>query len=174
MQMFTIRREQGRLKEVAPLVKRFVNEHPEESLWRPGFMLIALDLGFQNEARRQFETLAPRPTSPCRSIAKRSITLSYIAEACADLGDGQRAEKLYELLWPHRDTAILAPPTTVCLGAASHYLGLLAGTMGEWEKAEAHFEAAQLMNEQMKAWPRLANTATRLRPHAIGTRAERR
>jgi class 3 adenylate cyclase/tetratricopeptide (TPR) repeat protein len=157
MQMFTIRREQGRLKEVAPLVKRFVNEHPEESLWRPGFILIALDLGFQTEARRQFETLAE--TDFALPIdAKRPITLSYIAEACAELGDAQRAEKLYELLWSHRDTAILAPPTTVCVGAAAHYLGLLAGTMGEWEKAEAHFEAAQLMNERMKAWPRLANT----------------
>jgi class 3 adenylate cyclase/tetratricopeptide (TPR) repeat protein len=157
MQMFTIRREQGRLKEMAPVVKRFVNEHSEDSVWRPGFMLIASDLGFHAEARRQFETLAESDFA-LPIDAKRSITLSYIAEACADLGDAFRAEKLYELLWPHRDTAILAPPTTVCVGAAAHYLGLLAGTMGEWEKAEAHFEAAQLMNEQMKAWPRLANT----------------
>jgi tetratricopeptide (TPR) repeat protein len=157
MQMFTVRREQGRLKEIAPLVKRFVNEHPEESLWRPGFILIALDLGFHTEGRRQFETLAESDFA-LPVDAKRSITLSYVAEACAELGDAQRAEKLYELLWPHRDTAILAPPTTVCVGAAAHYLGMLAGTMGEWEKAEAHFEAAQTMNEHMKAWPRLANT----------------
>lgn len=157
MQMFTIRREQGRLKEMAPVVKRFVAEHSEDSVWRPGFMLIASDLGFHAEARRQFETLAESDFA-LAADAKRPITLSYIAEACADLGDALRAEKLYELLWPHRDTAILAPPTTVCVGAAAHYLGLLAGTMGEWEKAEAHFEASQLMNEQLKAWPRLANT----------------
>jgi tetratricopeptide (TPR) repeat protein len=157
MQMFTIRREQGRLKEVAPLVKRFVNEHPEESQWRPGLMLIASDLGFRNEARRQFETMAESDFA-LPNDAKRSITLSYIAEACAELADGQRAEKLYELLWPYRDAAILAPPTTVCAGAASHYLGLLAGTMGEWQKAEAHFTAAEAMNEKIKAWPRLANT----------------
>jgi class 3 adenylate cyclase/tetratricopeptide (TPR) repeat protein len=157
MQMFTIRREQGRLKEMAPVVKRFLAEHSEESMWRPGFMLIASDLGFHPEARRQFETLAESDFA-LPADAKRPITLSYIAEACADLGDAQRAEKLYELLWPHRDTAILAPPTTVCAGAAAHYLGLLAGTMGEWQKAEAHFEAAQAMNEKMKAWPRLANT----------------
>ncbi|TMJ24785.1 MAG: hypothetical protein E6G95_17480 [Alphaproteobacteria bacterium] len=157
MQMFTIRREQGRLKEMAPVVKRFVTEHSEESMWRPGFMLIASDLGFVVEARRQFETLAESDFA-LPVDAKRSITLSYIAEACADLGDALRAEKLYELLWPHRDTAILAPPTTVCVGAAAHYLGLLAGTIGEWEKAVAHFEAAQAMNEKMKAWPRLANT----------------
>jgi class 3 adenylate cyclase/tetratricopeptide (TPR) repeat protein len=157
MQMFTIRREQGRLREMAPVVKRFMNEHSEDSVWRPGFMLIASDLGFHAEARRQFETLAESDFA-LPIDAKRSITLSYIAEACAELGDAVRAEKLYELLWPHRDTAILAPPVTVCVGAAAHYLGLLAGTMGEWHKAAAHFEAAQAMNEQMKAWPRLANT----------------
>jgi hypothetical protein len=28
MRMFTIRREQGRLSEVAPIIKRFVDEHP--------------------------------------------------------------------------------------------------------------------------------------------------
>jgi hypothetical protein len=157
MQMFTIRREQGRLKEMAPVVKRFLAEHSEESMWRPGFMLIASDLGFHAEARRQFETLAESDFA-LPADAKRPITLSYIAEACAELGDAQSAEKLYELLWPHRDTAILAPPTTVCVGAAAHYLGVLAATMGEWQKAESHFEAAQAMNEKMKAWPRLANT----------------
>ncbi|HYD04928.1 MAG TPA: hypothetical protein VEC60_04345, partial [Reyranella sp.] len=157
MQMFTIRREQGRLKEIAPLVKRFVNEHSEDSVWRPGFMLIAAELGFHAEARRQFETLAESDFA-LPIDAKRSITLSYVAETCAELGDAQRAEKLYELMWPYRDTAILAPPTTICVGAAAHYLGMLAGTMGEWEKATAHFEAAQAMNERMKAWPRLANT----------------
>jgi hypothetical protein len=30
--------------------------------------------------------------------------------------------------------------------------------LGEWDKAEAHFEASQAMNEKMKAWPRLATT----------------
>jgi class 3 adenylate cyclase/tetratricopeptide (TPR) repeat protein len=156
-QMFTIRREQGRLKEVAPLVKRFVDENPADMLWRPGLMLIASDLGFQAEARRQFEILAESDFA-LPDDAKLAITLSYIAEACAELGDAARAEKLYELLFPYRDAALLAKPTTICVGAAAHFLGLLAGTMADWERAETHFEAALALNEKMKAWPRLAAT----------------
>jgi tetratricopeptide (TPR) repeat protein len=156
-QMFTIRRDQGRLKEMAPLVKRFVNENPAESVWRPGLMLIASDLGFQAEARRQFEFLSEGGFA-LPIDAKWSITISYIAEVCAELGDASRAERLYELLLPYRDVAILALPSTVCLGSAAYFLGLLGSTMGEWDKAETHFEAAVAMNERMRAWPRLANS----------------
>lgn len=155
MQMFTIRREQGRLKEVVPLVRRFVDENPADSVWKPGLMLIASELGFHAEARRHFDALAEADFN-LPFDAKRSITMSYVAEVCAELGDAGSAERLYELLWPQRDTTIQAPPTTVCFGAAAHFLGLLAGVMGEWERAEEHFEAALAVNAKIRAWPRLA------------------
>ena len=41
VQMFTIRREQGRLPEVAPLFRRFLDENPRDAAWRPGLALIA-------------------------------------------------------------------------------------------------------------------------------------
>ena len=41
LQMFSIRREQGRLAEVAPVIKRYVDEHPDEVTWVPGFALVA-------------------------------------------------------------------------------------------------------------------------------------
>ena len=46
VQMFTIRREQGRLAEVAPLFRRFLDENPRDAAWRPGMAVIASDLGF--------------------------------------------------------------------------------------------------------------------------------
>jgi class 3 adenylate cyclase/tetratricopeptide (TPR) repeat protein len=157
MQMFTIRREQGRLAEIAPLVKRFVSEKPEEAIWKPGLMLIASDLGFHQQARAHFEVLAQSDFA-FPMDAKRPITLTYLAEVCAGLGDSLRAEKLYELLLPYRDVAILAPPSTLCCGAGAHYLGLLAATMSDWDSAESHFNASVAMNERLKAWPRLADT----------------
>ena len=157
MQMFTIRREQGRLAEIAPLVKRFVSEKPEEAIWRPGLMLIASDLGFHEQARTHFEAMAQSDFALPRD-AKRAITLTYLAEVCAALGDSLRAETLYELLLPYRDVAILAAPNTLCCGAGAHYLGLLAATMSDWDRAETHFKASLAMNERLKAWPRLADT----------------
>jgi class 3 adenylate cyclase/tetratricopeptide (TPR) repeat protein len=157
MQMFTIRREQGRLAEIAPLVKRFVSEKPEEAIWRPGLMLIASDLGFHEQARVHFEAMAQSDFA-LPMDAKRPITLTYLAEVCAELRDSLRAETLYEFLLPYRDVAILAAPHTLCCGAGAHYLGLLATTMSDWDGAETHFKASLAMNERLKAWPRLADT----------------
>ena len=157
MQMFTIRRDQGRLAEVAPLVKRFVGENPDESVWKPGLMLIASDLGFHAQARQHFETFAAADfTLPQDS--KRQLTLTYFAEVCAELGDAARSERLSELLQPYRDVTVMAPPSTLCCGATRHYLGRLAATMKDWPAAEEHFHEALVLNEQLKAWPSLAWT----------------
>ena len=155
MQMFTIRREQGRLAEVAPLVTRFVRENPEESVWKPGLMLIASDLGFEAQARQHFETFAAADFALPHDT-KRQITLTYFAEVCAALGDAVRARRLHELLHPYRDVTVLAPPNTLCCGATRHYLGLLSATMADWQTAEEHFRKALAFNEQLEAWPRLA------------------
>jgi class 3 adenylate cyclase/tetratricopeptide (TPR) repeat protein len=157
VQMFTIRREQGRLGEVAPILRRFIDENPRDAAWRPGMALIASDLGFHDAARKSFEDLAADGFA-FPIDAKRSLTLSYLAEVCTRLGDVERAEQLYDLLVPYRDLAVIAPIATVCCGSAARYLGMLAGTLGDWAAAEEHFAAALAMDEQLQAWPWLAHT----------------
>jgi class 3 adenylate cyclase len=157
MQMFTIRREQGRLAEVAPLVKRFMRENPDNAVWRPGLMLIASDLGFEAQARRHFDTMAETGFAlPLDS--KRTVTLAYLAEVCARLGDGRRAAEIHELLLPYRDLVVIVPIHALCCGAAARYLGMLSTVMGDWPSAESHFESALATEEKMKAWPWLAHT----------------
>ncbi len=157
VQMFTIRREQGRLAEVAPLLRRFIDENPQDAAWRPGLALIASDLGFDQPARKAFEDLAAGGFS-FPVDAKWSVTISYLAEVCARLGDVSRAQKLYDLLLPYRDVTIIAPVATVCCGSAARYLGMLAGVAGNWAVAEEHFEAALAVDEGLQAWPWLAHT----------------
>ena len=157
MQMFTIRREQGRLAEVAPLFKRFVDDHPEDSTWRPGLMLIASDLGFEVQARRSLDQMAESEFSlPMDS--KRLVTLTYLAEVAARLRETEHAEPIYASLLPFRDQAVTVPAFTLCCGAAARYLGLLASALGDWSAAEAHFEYALHLNERLQARPWLAHT----------------
>lgn len=157
VQMFTIRREQGRLAEVAPLFRRFLDENPQDAAWRPGLALIASDLGFEQPARKAFEGIAA--TGFAFPIdAKRNLTLSYLAEVCTRLDDADHAERLYELLLPYRDVALVVPIATVCCGSNARYLGMLASMIGEWVVAEEHFEAALEMDERLRAWPWLAHT----------------
>jgi hypothetical protein len=162
MQMFTIRREQGRLAEVAPLVKRFVDENPGDSAWRPGLMLIASDLGFEPQARKiLIEMTASGLVLPMDG--KRTVTLSYIAEVCVRLSDFQRSEQVYDLLLPYRDVALVVPVVTLCSGSVARYLGMLASTLGRWDAAEEHFEAALAMDERMKPRPRSPTVGTNMR-----------
>jgi tetratricopeptide (TPR) repeat protein len=119
--------------------------------------VIASDLGFESAARQSFEKLAAGGFS-FPLDAKWSLTISYLAEVCARLGDSRRAGQLYELLLPYRDITIFAPVSTVCCGSAARYLGMLAAAAGDGAMAEEHFAAALAMDERLQAWPWLAHT----------------
>jgi predicted ATPase/class 3 adenylate cyclase len=156
VQMFTIRREQGRLAEVAPLLKRFVDNNPGEMVWRPGLTVMASDLGYFDMAKHNFDAIAEADFR-LPMDAKRSATLSYLAEACVALGDMRRAETLYALLFPYRKVNITIGIGTICCGAAARFLGMLATLMEDSEVAQEHFEAAIAMDSEMHAWPWLAH-----------------
>jgi class 3 adenylate cyclase/tetratricopeptide (TPR) repeat protein len=157
MQMFTIRREQGRLAEVAPLLKRFVDEHREDATWRPGLMLIASDLGFDAQARHQLDKLV-ESESDVPMDSKRLVTLTYVAEVAARLRESGHAERVYGFLLPFRDQVVTVPAFTLCCGSAARYLGMLANALGDWSTAEEHFEYALHMDERLRAWPWLAHS----------------
>lgn len=47
---------------------------------------------------------------------------------------------------------------SICYGAVSRYLGLLAATMSRWDEAEKHYWEALKVNARMGARPWLAHT----------------
>jgi hypothetical protein len=156
IQMFTIRREQGRLAEVAPVIKRFADENANQTTWKPGFALVACDLGYSGPAQRMLNEMAESDFAFAVD-AKRSTTFAYLAEACTALDDQTCAERLYSLLEPYHEKTITAGIATVCLGAADRYLGLLASVVGNWRAAEGHFESAFDLDRRMHARPWLAH-----------------
>jgi tetratricopeptide (TPR) repeat protein len=155
MQMFTLRREQGKLHEVAPIVEMFVQEHSSSS-WKPGLAVMYAELGLTDKAQALFDELAANEFMdiPQDDVWAASITL--LVEVCTSLGDMNRADVLYRLLSPYAGFAVVAEVS--CFGAASRYLGKLAATMGRWQEAEFHFEQALAMNARMGAKPWLART----------------
>lgn len=158
IQMFTLRREQGRLQEVEPAVEVFVRQHVGTSTWRPGLALIYAELGREQAAWAEFERLAANDFSSIARDGLWSTCIAYLAEVCAYLGDAARAATLYQLLLPYADRNIMVADGVACFGSASRYLGLLATTMTRWEDAERHFEGAMAMNARMGARPWLAHT----------------
>jgi transcriptional regulator with XRE-family HTH domain/tetratricopeptide (TPR) repeat protein len=157
MQMFSIRREQGRLIEMAPLI-RLLPRQTEMTAWRPGLALLYRELDMRPEAAQEFEALAAADYAALPRDAMWPTTLTYLAEVCAYLDDRERAAMLYDYLLPYDGRAVVVGFLAVCYGAAAHYLGMLAATLKRWPEAEAHFESALAMNERMGAQPWLAHT----------------
>jgi DNA-binding CsgD family transcriptional regulator len=158
VQMFTVRREQGRLQEMAAVVRHFVQTSPEASTWRPGLALIYSELGREPEARAEFEYFASNNFANIPRDGLWVTCITYLSEVCAFLGDARHAATLYQFLLPHNGYNILVGPTAACYGAAARYLGMLAATMSCWEEAQRHFADALAMNARMGAKPWLAHT----------------
>lgn len=152
MQMFTIRREQGRLAQIAPVIKKMLDDDPSDAAWKPGFAIVASDLGHIKASQRMLREMAEHDFFFALD-AKYSTTLAYLAEISAISNDRDLSERLYDLLHPYEDMTITAGVTTVCLGAAARQLGLLSSALGEWDRAERHFEVALDLNRRMRTPP---------------------
>jgi tetratricopeptide (TPR) repeat protein len=154
--MFTLRREQGRLHEVAPIVEMFVQERSSSSSWKPGLALMYSELGLADKVRALFDELAANQFMDIPQDDMWPAAIAFLVEVCTSLGDIHQADVLYQMLSPYAGFAVVAEVS--CFGAASRYLGQLAATMGRSQEAESHFDQALAMNARMGAKPWLAHT----------------
>jgi DNA-binding CsgD family transcriptional regulator/tetratricopeptide (TPR) repeat protein len=156
--IFTLRRHQGRLHELGPMVATFVQQHAGSATWRPGLALLYVELGDLPAARAVFEDLAAQDFAPVPRDGRWATCIAYLAEVCAALADTTRAAVLYRLLQPWQSRNIVMGGGTGCWGSSDRFLGLLATTQGNWPNAEKHFAEALAMNERMGALAPLAHT----------------
>ncbi len=161
LQMFALRREQGRLKEVEPVVRLFVQQHSAAAAWRPGLAVIYSELGLTSDARAEFENLAQHDFADLPRDSLWMGTMTYLVDICTFLRDRSRAETLYRILLPFAGRNVVIGNGTVCYGALSRYLGALATILERWDDAARHFEDALVMNTRMDARPWLAHTQER-------------
>jgi DNA-binding CsgD family transcriptional regulator len=157
IQMFGVRREQGRLAELAPVI-RVLADGEHGGAWRPGLVAVLAELGMEAEARRELDRLAEDGLDRIRESLWLASAV-YLADACGLLGDERVAGILYPALEQSAGANVQVGHLVACYGAADRYLGVLAATLGEWERAERHFEAALALNRALGARTWLAHTA---------------
>jgi DNA-binding CsgD family transcriptional regulator len=158
IQMFSVRREQGRLAELAPVIRILAGEGRQGGPWRPGLVSLLVELGMEEEARRELGRLAEEGLDRLReSLWLASLT--YLADVSAALGDEPTAALVYPELEPLAGANVMIGHLVTSYGAADRYLGMLAATLGEWERAEEHFERAIELNRRMGAATWLAHSA---------------
>lgn len=156
IQMFSVRREQGRLAELAPLL-RVLTASDRDGAWSPGLVVLLAELGMEDEANRELR----RITSDGLDGLRPSLwlaSLSYLADACRMLGDADLAKVVYDELEPYRGSNVMIGHLVSCYGAADRYLGTLSAVLGEWQRSESHFESALVLNRKLGARTWLAHT----------------
>jgi DNA-binding CsgD family transcriptional regulator/tetratricopeptide (TPR) repeat protein len=157
IQMFGIRREQGRLAELAALIRDFADSGRSNTAWRPAFAVLLAELGMEEEARRELARVRLEGFDGLRATLWVG-SLTYLADACAAVGDAALAELLYPELAPLAGGNVAIGHGVACYGAADRYLGLLAATLGEHARAVEHFEQALAVNRKMGAMTWVAHT----------------
>lgn len=157
VQMFTIRRQQGRLGELAPVLAQFLADE-SRSAWRPGLAVLYCELGARAQAREVFERLAVSGFVGIAHDAVWAATMAYLAEACVWLGDVAHAARLYELLLPYAERNVVFGAHTASFGAGARLLGMLAATLQRWDDAQRHFEFALAFDTRTGGRPWLAQS----------------
>ena len=160
MQMFSIRREQGRLAEVLPILRHFVATQADTSIWRPGLAVLYMELDLRARPEAELEGLAADDFAAIPHSALRPTSMAFLAEVCAYLRTPARAATLYRLLLPYAGRNIATGNNAPCFGSADRLLGMLAATLGDGNEAAGHFEAALAMNLRTGGRPWLAHTQT--------------
>jgi tetratricopeptide (TPR) repeat protein len=133
--MFLIRREQGRLGDLAPAVQAAVRLNSSDAFWRPGLAALFAELGMLDDARREYESVLAEGYAGL-SDGSGELSLGLLAETCAALGDARRAPWFLEQLRPCEGKFLVFLVSAVCLGPADRLLGMMASRAGRANEAE--------------------------------------
>ena len=123
------------------MIRILAGDAAREGPWQPGLVALLAELGMEAEARRELSRLVADGLEPFRESLWLAA-LAYLTDAAAALGDEEVAALVYPELEPLAGANVMVGHLVSCYGAADRYLGMLASTLGEWERAEEHFEQA--------------------------------
>jgi len=157
IQMFGIRRAQGRLPELAPVVRLLAGQS-HDGAWRPGLAAVLAELGMEGEARREVDAILADGIGALRPSLWLA-SLVYLADACAMLRDERSAAVIYPELAQYAGSNVMIGHLVACYGATDRYLGTTAAVLGDWDAAERHFQAAIALNTRLGARTWLAHTS---------------
>ena len=100
IQMFSIRREQGRLAEIAPVVRLVASGEIGTGgvVWRPALAVLLAEIGDVEEARRELRALVRAGLAAIPRGGLGVGGLTYAADACALIEDAVLAVPIYDQL----------------------------------------------------------------------------
>jgi DNA-binding SARP family transcriptional activator/tetratricopeptide (TPR) repeat protein len=159
-QLFVIRFHQRRLGELADAMvgaPRPSGRSRTVPMLVGAFMAtIHCELGRLDDARAPYERLLADGLEQVPRDFSWLTVVSLAAEACARFGDRERAPMFMEALAPHRGRYI--DVGSAWLGSVERSIGLLHGSVGEYDEAERALDAAATAHQAAGATAWLART----------------
>lgn len=154
-QLFSLRRDQGRLQEMEPALIGLVDRFPTVPGWRCALASLYAELRQIPQAECQFERLVANELADLPRDVAWLPAMALLAEVCAILGDARRAALLYDLMRPFAERHVIVGYGAGYFGSVAHYVGVLAAAMGHWTEATQSFEAARASEARMgtRPWP---------------------
>jgi tetratricopeptide (TPR) repeat protein len=156
-QMLSLQRQREGLADVIEAIEGALAEYPALVAWHAVLPLAHMDAGQPERARELFETFA----SSNFEIVPRDMfwltAITVLAEACALLGDAERARTLYDMLAPYAELNVQVG-AACCFGSTLRFMGEVAGAMGDWDAMERDFERALELNASWNNRPVIALT----------------
>jgi AAA ATPase-like protein len=149
---FAARWNQGRLDELEEATRRFALGTSGMPVWRVALTVLYCYIGREPDARREFESLARRDFVDVPRVDTWLLSMAFLTDTCAYLGDPRRAEQLYQLLEPFADRNVVTLHA-FWAGPVARYLGILASTKADWDRASEHFAAANAAAKRQRARP---------------------
>ena len=154
-QLFFLRREQGRLGELAAVVRQAATRHPIPG-WQAAVAGVYWEAGQLDDARRTLREYMAGEYAELPFDQGWLLLSTLLADVSAGLGDTDSAAVLYGRLRPYEGQLAIRPPGGT--GSIDRHLGRLATTLGEFDDAERHFERATAIYTKLAAPGWLART----------------
>ena len=154
VQLFAIRREQGRLDEARPVVEAIARLGEAGATWRSALTVMYAELGMLDEAAAELDLLT---ADRCALVPRDALwlgSLSFLADACCLVGHEDGARVVYGELLAWRGRIVQVGHLLAAHGAVDRFLGELAAVIGRDSEAAIHLAAAVRIDTaaQMPVW----------------------
>jgi DNA-binding SARP family transcriptional activator len=162
VQLFLLRRGQGRLADVERLIAQAVHRYPALHRFQCMLAHVHAELGHERGAREALAGAMAHDLSREYVDEEWLFAVNTLPDVAVSLDDARAAQTLYDLLLPYENLYAEAPVEGT-FGAVARGLGVLATQLGRYDDAERHLELAIEIERGMRARPWVAHAQ-----HALG------
>jgi hypothetical protein len=146
---------------VAPC-ERIVAANRDVPAWKAALAMLHARRRDRESARSCLEPLAVDQFTAIPRDVVWLNAMTYLAETCSFLEDADCARVLLRALEPYGSRVALIDRGLACKGSVDRFLGLLAATAGDHERAAHHLRLALGAHEAMAAQPLVERTTREL------------